>query len=133
MNFRPGPRDLRDIRARYVLPGCSLVLLAAFLAPPSRAAAPVPAANSFAPLERWKGAVLSGDQTTLKSLYSADADAYVETVAGKKPDAAIEEPQFWLGLHAKGITGLEPKILERSAPDSATLRLVLRIEMTFRQ
>ena len=85
----------------------------------------------FEPLEQWKGAVLVGDRAKLKSLYVTGPDADVQTSGGKSNTLATEEPDFWSGLHSKGLTELSPKILERTEKETGSVILVLRVEMTF--
>ncbi len=75
--------------------------------------------GGFEPLDRWKAAVLAGDQTTLSALY------------GSSP-AAASEVQFWSNLHAQGLVGMNPKVLMRQAAAQGTVGLVLRVELTFR-
>src|SRR5208283_2171225 len=88
--------------------------------------------GGFEPLEGWKAAVLAGDQAALSALYITGSGAFAQTPEGKSDDPAAEESAFWSGLKAQGLVGINPKVLQRqsSAPD--TVRLVLRIEMTFR-
>jgi len=56
---------------------------------------------AFAPFEQWKAAVLAGDETALKALYSTDppAEVSVKLVKGRA-DADIS---FWLGLKARSM------------------------------
>jgi hypothetical protein len=69
----------------------------------------------FEPLAQWKAAVLAGDQGTLRNFYSDD-----------------QAWDFWSKLAAQGLTDINPKILMRQSSGSNTVRLVLRVEMTFR-
>jgi thioredoxin 1 len=58
-----------------------------------------PDASTFAPFQQWMGAVLIGDATTLKSLYSTNPAAAIEVKrVNQDADADIK---FWLGLKAK--------------------------------
>jgi len=56
---------------------------------------------SFAPFEQWKAAVLAGDATALKALYSTDppAEVSVKLVKGR----ADADVSFWLGLKARSM------------------------------
>lgn len=56
-------------------------------------------ATNFAPLDQWKTAILSGDQSALKSIYSTNPPAEINTTAGKV--GADVEVAFWIGLKAK--------------------------------
>ena len=59
------------------------------------------AKTSFAPLEQWKAAVIAGNASALKTMYSSNPPARVETVSGESnPDADIA---FWTGLKARRI------------------------------
>jgi thioredoxin 1 len=58
-----------------------------------------PDASSFVPFQQWMAAVLTGDETTLKSLYSISPAAQIEVKrVNQDADADIK---FWLGLKAK--------------------------------
>jgi thioredoxin 1 len=56
---------------------------------------------AFAPFEQWKAAVLAGDATALKALYSTNPPAEV-SVKMVKGDAEADT-SFWLGLKARSI------------------------------
>src|SRR5690348_12153165 len=66
--------------------------------------------TQFAPLEKWKSAVLSGDAATLKSLYTSDPPAVTKTPAGTSSDPSAE-PAFWSQLKSSGLTRLVTKIV----------------------
>lgn len=95
------------------------------------AAAQAPAGSAFAPLERWKAAVLAGDKAALKEFYSTAPQAFAQTPKGKTVDPRDEETDFWAAQRAQGLTAIEPKILEITSPQPGVRSLVLRIEMTF--
>jgi thioredoxin 1 len=82
--------------------------------------------STFAPLEQWKAAVLAGDKLALAALYSI-SPAAAETPQGKIQDPS-EEPSFWSSLHAEGLSGFNPKILEIDQPQAGKVQLTLRIE-----
>jgi thioredoxin 1 len=75
------------------------VLLASALAHPALGQTPTP--PDFAPLEQWKNAVIAGDPSALKALYSSDPATDVEA-DGTKSDAD-SDVKFWLGLKARSI------------------------------
>jgi len=55
----------------------------------------------FAPLEQWKAAVVAGNASLLKAMYSSNPPANVMTVTGNSsPDADIA---FWTGLKPRHI------------------------------
>jgi thioredoxin 1 len=60
-----------------------------------------PASSGFAPLEQWKNAVLAGDPTALKALYSSDPAAEIEA-DGLKTDAD-GDVKFWTALKARTV------------------------------
>jgi thioredoxin 1 len=80
---------------------------------------------SFAPLEKWKSAVLNGDQVSLEKLYSSDSVIQ----AGDAHIALKDEWAFWTGLKKTGISTFNPRVLEVTTGRSNT-RLVLRISIT---
>ncbi len=88
--------------------------------------------RGFEPLDRWKAAVLKGDESALRSLYLSGPDAVAQTPEGKSGDPAAEESAFWSKLAAQGLVGINPKILERRSTTPDVMQLVLRIELTFR-
>jgi thioredoxin 1 len=92
--------------------------------PPQRAAI-------FAPLDRWKAAVLAGDKAAIKAFYANVPQAFVQTPQGKIADAVGEESNFWSALAPEGLTEVVPKILEQDAPQDHVIALVLRIELKF--
>jgi len=89
------------------------------------------ATSGFDPLDRWKAAVLAGDQPSLKLLYIASPQSYAITPQGKINDPADEESQFWSALHGQGLTAVSAKILERGQPEPGVEQMVLRIELKF--
>ena len=69
-------------------------------------------ADSFAPFQDWKAAVMAGDQAALTRLY-----------AGNLEDAC----RYWAGMKSSGVTGFNPKVLTVSGREGKTA-LVLRVE-----
>jgi hypothetical protein len=114
---------------------CAAALFAAIFmpAPASAGAQTMEAtkAGAFAPLERWKTAVLAGDAAALKALYISAPQAFAVTPQGKTGDLANEESDYWSKLGSNGLTAMNPKILERNEPREGFEQLVLRIELTF--
>jgi thiol-disulfide isomerase/thioredoxin len=94
-------------------------------------ASPSPGTAKFAPLDRWKAAVLTGDMATIKAFYISDPRAFAQTPQGKISDAAAEESDFWSRLAPAGLSDIVPKILEQDSPQPGVTSLVLRIELKF--
>jgi len=90
-----------------------------------------PAGAAFAPLDRWKAAVLTGDRAAIKAFYVSDPRAFAQTPQGKIADAAGEESDFWSRLSPTGLAEIVPKILEQNSPQPGVTSLVLRIELKF--
>jgi thioredoxin 1 len=80
---------------------------------------------SFAPLDKWKSAVLNGDQAALEKLYSADAVIQ----AGNDHIALKDEWAFWAGLKKTGMTAFNPRLLELAGAKGTT-HARLRISIT---
>ncbi len=84
-------------------------------------------ASAFEPFDRWKAAVLAGNQTALAALYATAPPAQTQTPQGKIQDPR-EEPQFWSALASQGLSDFQPKVLSISRPQPGEVALVLRIE-----
>jgi hypothetical protein len=93
---------------------------------------PVAAAQStFEPLNRWKAAVLGGNQTALTQMYLQIPPSQVQTPEGKVQDAAAE-PRFWSALAAKGPTQVNLKVLDVERPQPGQVNVIFRVEMMLR-
>jgi len=67
------------------------------------------AAQDFAPLERWKAAVLAGDDSGLRALYSASPPADIQNP--KKQTIPLEdELRFWKGLKGQGLSAVKIEV-----------------------
>lgn len=66
-------------------------------------------AQDFAPLERWKAAVLAGDDATLRLLYSSSPPADIQNPK-KQPIALADELKFWGGLKQEGLSRVNIEI-----------------------
>jgi thioredoxin 1 len=97
----------------------------------ARAATKPAVASAFAPLDRWKAAVVAGDQGALAALYASLPGEFAQTPQGRTTDPS-EEPEYWAGLRAHGLENFNPKILQMSTPQSGVTVLTLRIEFTLR-
>jgi hypothetical protein len=88
-------------------------------------ASATPTTSSFAPLDAWKRAVLSGDGKAFTSLYLADPRRTL--LVDKQPISLEQETAFWTSLHAAGVTVFNPKVLSlEGKPDQ--VRLILRLQ-----
>ncbi|MGB7560736.1 MAG: thioredoxin family protein [Candidatus Acidiferrales bacterium] len=89
------------------------------------------ATSSFASLDAWKAAVLSGDMDTLRAMYSTDPPAMQTTPKGKSQDPAAEA-EFWTSVKAAGLERMETKIVRRESPQSGVQLVMFTLEATLR-
>ena len=76
--------------------------------------------TGFAPLDRWRSALIAGDAAALKALYSADPAAQVRAngvEAGADTDVA-----FWLGLKASSVKLEIVRLTERPGVENFILK-----------
>lgn len=67
-------------------------------------------AQDFAPLNRWKAAVLAGDDAALRALYSANPLADIQSFK-KQPIPLADELRFWEGLKkGEGLSAMRIEI-----------------------
>lgn len=85
--------------------------------------------SSFPPLQNWKTAVLSGNVSVLKSLYSADPPAVTTTPKGSTRDPAAE-PDFWSALKPSGLSRLVLHIVRVDSPQAGVQRVLFTLEAT---
>jgi len=88
-------------------------------------------ASAFAPLERWKAAVVAGDRGALAGMYAAVPGAFAQTPQGRTTDAN-EEPEWWAALRGMGMANFNPKILQMSTPQMGVTVVTLRVEFTLK-
>lgn len=81
----------------------------------------------FAPLQKWKAAVLAGDAAALRSLYTTEPPAVTKTPAGTSNDPAAESA-FWSQLKSSGLTGLVTKIVSLNSPQAGVHRVLFTLE-----
>jgi len=79
------------------------------------------------PVNQWAAAVASGDRAALAKFYSTTPAAQTKTPSETITDPG-EEPTFWSAFTARGISDVNPKILEIERPNPSIVVLVLRIE-----
>ena len=90
------------------------------------------AAQDFAPLERWKSAVMSGDEAALRSLYSSDPPADLQTPK-KQPIALADELKFWAGLKHDGLSRISFEIAKIEAgPVAGSQAVSFESELRFK-
>ncbi len=79
---------------------------------------------SFAPLEQWQKAVISGNSAVLKALYSANPPAHIVFPAG---DAnADTDVSFWTGLRARRI---KLDVIQSESPQTGVRQVVFQAEI----
>jgi thiol-disulfide isomerase/thioredoxin len=81
------------------------------------------AAQGFAPLDRWKAAVLAGDESALRALYSSDPPADIQTPK-KQPIVLADELKFWAGLKHDGLSRMTVEIAKLEAGPIAGSQVV---------
>jgi thioredoxin 1 len=80
--------------------------------------------EAFAPLDQWKAAVVSGNVSLLKSMYSSNPAPRVMTVSGDStPDA---EAAFWTGLKARQV---KLDVSQSSSPQPGVQQVVFEAEV----
>ena len=100
-------------------------LLALLFAAGSHGAlAQMAATAPFAPLEQWKAAVISGNASQLKSLYSTAPPTRVMTISSES--TADAEAAFWTGLKARRI---KLNIVQSNVPQPNTQQVVFEAEI----
>ena len=92
-------------------------------------------AQDFPPLDRWKAAVLAGDEAALRSLYSSNPPADIQNPK-KQPIALADELKFWGGLKHDGLSRMTVEIAKLDAGPFAGSQVVsfeteLRLKTSF--
>ncbi len=83
-----------------------------------------PSAATFPPLEQWKSAVIAGNVTALRALYSTDPSARVMTAAG---DSSTDtEIAFWMGLKPRR---MKIDVIQSQSPQAGAQQLVFQVEV----
>lgn len=83
--------------------------------------------TQFAPLEKWKAAVLAGDAAALKSLYTTEPPAVTKTPTGTSNDPSAE-PAFWSQLKSSSLIRLVTKIVSLNSPQTGVHRVLFTLE-----
>ena len=92
--------------------------------PPHTASKPQQAAPTFAPVEQWKTAIVSGDAAKLRALYSTNPAARVILASGET--SADTEVAFWIALKAKKI---KLEIAQSTSPQADLQQVAFEAEV----
>ena len=79
---------------------------------------------AFAPLEQWKSAIISGNATLLKSMYSTNPPTRVMTLSSES--SADAEAAFWTGLKPRRI---KLNLVSSNVPQPDTHQVVFEAEV----
>ncbi len=79
---------------------------------------------TFAPLDQWKAAVVSGNATLLKSMYSVNPPAQVKTAAGE--GGAGADADFWTGLKARR---MKVNLVKSDSPQPGVQQVLFEAEV----
>jgi hypothetical protein len=78
----------------------------------------------FPPLEQWKAAVIAGNMTALRALYSSDPPARVMTAAG---DSSTDtEIAFWMGLKPRR---MKLDVIQSESPQAGQQQVVFQADV----
>jgi thioredoxin 1 len=107
---------------RRRLPPLGIVLLVALAAH----------AQSFAPLDQWRAAVLSGNASALSALYTQSPAPEI-VGPDKRPIPLNDEIAFWSAWKSQGLTNLSAEIMQQSNQAPGLHVLVLQLTLTTKQ
>jgi thioredoxin 1 len=82
------------------------------------------ATSSFAPLQQWKTAIVSGNTAALEALYSTNPPAKIGTPAGETN--ADSDISFWTGLKVRR---MKLDILQSESPKTGLHQVVFQVEV----
>ena len=80
--------------------------------------------TTFAPLDQWKAAVVSGNASLLKSMYSSTPAPHVMTISGDSTPEA--EVAFWTGLKARQV---KLDVSQSTSPQPGVQQVVFEAEV----
>ncbi|HEY1732038.1 MAG TPA: thioredoxin family protein [Terriglobales bacterium] len=83
-----------------------------------------PSNADFAPLDQWKAAVISGNASLLKSMYSSNPAPRIQTVSGDSTPEA--EVAFWTGLKARRV---KLEVSQSNSPQPGVQQVVFEAEV----
>lgn len=89
-------------------------------------------AQSFAPLDQWRSAVLSGNSAALTSLYTQSPAPEI-VGADKRPVPLQDEIAFWSVWKAQGLTNLSAQIIQQADQPPDLHVLALQLTLTTKQ
>ena len=78
----------------------------------------------FPPLEQWKTAVVAGNVTALRALYSTEPMPQIATLTG--PSSTDTEISFWMGLKPHG---MKINVVKSEAQQSGVQQVVFEAEI----
>ena len=85
--------------------------------------------KEFAPVEQWRKAVLSGDETELAAIYVTNPRILGP---GDKPQTMTEEIAYWKNWKDEGLIGLSTKIEEEQEPQPGLQVVLMEVTLTER-
>jgi thioredoxin 1 len=86
-------------------------------------------AASFAPMEQWRLAVVSGDSAALMRMFATTPPPQIKS-ADEKPIAVQDEVNFWAGWKAKGLTDVRVEIAQEQDPQPKVHVVVAQVVMS---
>jgi ketosteroid isomerase-like protein len=107
----------------------SLAALALFFVAPSYAGQS-PASGGFAPLEKWRAAVRSGDSTALTQLYAESAQ--VSDTHGR-PFNLGDDIAFWSAWKGKGLTNAKLEVDQEQNPQPNIHVVTMHVALALRE
>jgi thioredoxin 1 len=102
-----------------------LLLVAAVILGGQYVLAQADATTGFAPLDQWRSAIVAGDATALKALYSVDPVA--DVMANGVKISADAEADFWLGLRAQSVKIEIVRMADRHAGKSIVFKAEVKL------
>jgi len=86
-------------------------------------------AASFAPMQQWRLAVVSGDSAALMHMFATTPPPQIKS-ADEKPIAVQDEVNFWAGWKAKGLTDVRVEIAQEQDPQPKVHVVVAQVVMS---
>jgi thioredoxin family protein len=112
---------------RRLLLGLSLILLS--LVSSEAVVGQAAQAESFAPLEQWRLAVISGDAAALAQMFATSPQPQIKGADGKA--ATVQsEVGFWTGWKPKGLTDVSVDVAQDQLPQPNVHVVVAQVTLT---
>jgi thioredoxin 1 len=89
-------------------------------------------AQSFAPLDQWRSAILSGNSSALNALYTQSPAPEI-IGADKRPVPLPDEIAFWSALKSQGLANLSAQIIQQADQPPDLHVLALQLTLTTKQ